>query len=368
MMSYLWILLLGSLLASRATAQEEDGPVPEISDDAEVSLDDAEAETEAVNTDAEEPQLDEELEPAADDPETPEAMTPTASDPEVAPPAGDGDPEEESEETNTDAADAPVEGEEEETTTITADLPADIGEEISTTAEPEPLETTAPTEEENPEASGEAATPTPADEQVVTTTTTTAILPEQEISTTTTPPPFPVVPVREAKQTTITPTTTPSTTTTPPTPAPTPTLTTTAEVKEILVVTEAPSDPEEVTPASGADETTFIDNYADQVEEKVLNPVKDSRKIFASLPLDAASHDTPETDETSSKPLAAVLSGIVVSAVGAVAAYFTYQKKKLCFKNRQEADPEAGNKGEKADPAEAKSNPEALAPLVDQKS
>uniref|UniRef100_A0A1A8R3J4 Si:ch211-39i22.1 n=1 Tax=Nothobranchius rachovii TaxID=451742 RepID=A0A1A8R3J4_9TELE len=367
MMSYLWILLLGSLLASRATAQEEDDPVPEISDDAEVSLDDAEAEMEAVNTDAEEPQLDEELDPAADDPETPEVMTPTASDPEVAPPAGDGDPEEGSEETNTDAADAPVEGEEEETTTITADLPGDIGEEISTTAEPDPLETTAPTEEENLEASGEAATPTPADEQIVT-TTTTAILLEQEISTTTTPLPFPVVPVGEAEQTTITPTTTLSTTTTPSTPAPTPALRTTAEAKEIPLVTEAPSDPEEVTPASGADESAIVVKYADQVEEKVLNPVKDPRKIFASLPDDAASHNTPETDETSSKPLAAVLSGIVVSAVGAVAAYFTYQKKKLCFKNRQEADPEAGNKGEKADPAEAKSNPEALAPLVDQKS
>lgn len=39
--------------------------------------------------------------------------------------------------------------------------------------------------------------------------------------------------------------------------------------------------------------------------------------------------------EGNSKPLAGVLSAIVVSAVGAVLGYFAYQKKKLCFKNRE---------------------------------
>lgn len=39
--------------------------------------------------------------------------------------------------------------------------------------------------------------------------------------------------------------------------------------------------------------------------------------------------------EASSSSLAAILSAIVVSAVGAIAGYFTYQQKKLCFKNRQ---------------------------------
>lgn len=39
--------------------------------------------------------------------------------------------------------------------------------------------------------------------------------------------------------------------------------------------------------------------------------------------------------EASSGPLAGVLSAIIVAAIGAVAGYFTYQQKKLCFKSRQ---------------------------------
>lgn len=37
----------------------------------------------------------------------------------------------------------------------------------------------------------------------------------------------------------------------------------------------------------------------------------------------------------SSGALPGILSAIVVAAVGAVVGYFTYQKKKLCFSNRQ---------------------------------
>ncbi|XP_030614564.1 CD99 antigen-like protein 2 isoform X4 [Archocentrus centrarchus] len=59
--------------------------------------------------------------------------------------------------------------------------------------------------------------------------------------------------------------------------------------------------------------------------------------------------------------LAGILSAIVVAAVGAVAGYFTYQQKKLCFKNRQEADPEAPHK---ADAAEAQSDPQVLSNLL----
>ncbi|XP_030614561.1 CD99 antigen-like protein 2 isoform X2 [Archocentrus centrarchus] len=58
--------------------------------------------------------------------------------------------------------------------------------------------------------------------------------------------------------------------------------------------------------------------------------------------------------------LAGILSAIVVAAVGAVAGYFTYQQKKLCFKNRQ-ADPEAPHK---ADAAEAQSDPQVLSNLL----
>lgn len=36
--------------------------------------------------------------------------------------------------------------------------------------------------------------------------------------------------------------------------------------------------------------------------------------------------------KSGSGALAGILSGIILSAVGAVSAYFAYQKKKLCFK------------------------------------
>ncbi|XP_063355882.1 cell surface glycoprotein 1 [Pelmatolapia mariae] len=68
-----------------------------------------------------------------------------------------------------------------------------------------------------------------------------------------------------------------------------------------------------------------------------------------------------QPQKASSGSLAAILSVIVVSAVGAIAGYFTYQQKKLCFKNRQEADPEAPHK---ADAAEARSDPQVLSNLL----
>ncbi|XP_056886671.1 skin secretory protein xP2 isoform X22 [Takifugu flavidus] len=73
--------------------------------------------------------------------------------------------------------------------------------------------------------------------------------------------------------------------------------------------------------------------------------------------------ETPEGKEASSGPLAGVLTAIIVAAIGAVVGYFTYQQKKLCFKSRQEADPEAARK---ADPAEAQSEPQVLSNLLDQ--
>ncbi|XP_008279280.1 CD99 antigen-like protein 2 [Stegastes partitus] len=71
--------------------------------------------------------------------------------------------------------------------------------------------------------------------------------------------------------------------------------------------------------------------------------------------------DKPEVKESGSGSLAGILSAVGVAAVGAVTGYFTYQKKKLCFKNRQEADPEAAHK---ADAAEAQSDPQVLSTLL----
>ncbi|XP_062287284.1 CD99 antigen-like protein 2 [Scomber scombrus] len=71
--------------------------------------------------------------------------------------------------------------------------------------------------------------------------------------------------------------------------------------------------------------------------------------------------DKPEAQDSSSGSIAGILSAIVVAAVGAVAGYFTYQKKKLCFQDRQAADPEAARK---ADAVEAQSDPQVLSNLL----
>ncbi|KAM3861931.1 arylsulfatase H-like [Diretmus argenteus] len=45
-------------------------------------------------------------------------------------------------------------------------------------------------------------------------------------------------------------------------------------------------------------------------------------------------YGTPEAQEGGSNSIAGILSAVGVAIVGAVTGYFTYQKKKLCFKNR----------------------------------
>ncbi|XP_005451955.1 immunoglobulin A1 protease autotransporter isoform X1 [Oreochromis niloticus] len=88
---------------------------------------------------------------------------------------------------------------------------------------------------------------------------------------------------------------------------------------------------------------------------------KEERKDEDVSALGASGSDDKQSQKASSSSLAAILSAIVVSAVGAIAGYFTYQQKKLCFKNRQEADPEAPHK---ADAAEARSDPQVLSNLL----
>ncbi|XP_005918395.1 uncharacterized protein si:ch211-39i22.1 isoform X3 [Haplochromis burtoni] len=87
----------------------------------------------------------------------------------------------------------------------------------------------------------------------------------------------------------------------------------------------------------------------------------DENKSQDVPPLGASESGDQQPQKASSSSLAAILSAIVVSAVGAIAGYFTYQQKKLCFKNRQEADPEAPHK---ADAAEARSDPQVLSNLL----
>uniref|UniRef100_A0A3Q2Z3S1 Retinitis pigmentosa 1-like 1 protein n=1 Tax=Hippocampus comes TaxID=109280 RepID=A0A3Q2Z3S1_HIPCM len=65
--------------------------------------------------------------------------------------------------------------------------------------------------------------------------------------------------------------------------------------------------------------------------------------------------------ESGSGSLAAILCAVGVAFVGAGTAYYTYQKKKLCFKNLHEEDPEAARK---ADAGEAQSDPQVLSNLL----
>ncbi|XP_076731236.1 uncharacterized protein si:ch211-39i22.1 isoform X2 [Maylandia zebra] len=109
-------------------------------------------------------------------------------------------------------------------------------------------------------------------------------------------------------------------------------------------------------------------NQESPVEKRVVAhqelgaPLSNDENKSEDVPaLGASGSDADQQPQkASSSSLAAILSAIVVSAVGAIAGYFTYQQKKLCFKNRQ-ADPEAPHK---ADAAEARSDPQVLSNLL----
>ncbi|XP_006788674.1 CD99 antigen-like protein 2 isoform X3 [Neolamprologus brichardi] len=124
---------------------------------------------------------------------------------------------------------------------------------------------------------------------------------------------------------------------------------------------EAPTDP-------SANEESSTDDFTTTDETVTINPGFNIEKTSIAeqethVPaLGASGSDADQQPQkASSSSLAAILSAIVVSAVGAIAGYFTYQQKKLCFKNRQEADPEAPHK---ADAAEARSDPQVLSNLL----
>ncbi|XP_016419811.1 CD99 antigen [Sinocyclocheilus rhinocerous] len=58
-----------------------------------------------------------------------------------------------------------------------------------------------------------------------------------------------------------------------------------------------------------------------------------------------------ESNDSGSGMVVGVVCGIAVAAVGAITGYFTYQKKKLCFK-AQRGDPESAKEenGTQSDP------------------
>ncbi|XP_039883852.1 putative uncharacterized protein DDB_G0290521 isoform X17 [Simochromis diagramma] len=309
MMSYLWILLLGSLLATHAKAQDDIIPTVEPSIETPTSKEDVEV---------------------IDQHNLGEMVTATE---EVLQPEPTADPEAELiQETN--AAD------------------------VST----EPVPTDAPAGEE-----GQSASPTTGEtEPVISDAPTTTQAADSEDDT----PEATQTAVNEEAQPTTNANTTPAQDE--------------SGLHDIITTVgleaneEAPTDP-------SANEESSTDDFTTTDETVTINPGFNIEKTSIaeqetgvytvetlvksrmgsqqnSVPaLGASGSDDQQPQKASSSSLAAILSAIVVSAVGAIAGYFTYQQKKLCFKNRQEADPEAPHK---ADAAEARSDPQVLSNLL----
>ncbi|XP_047227087.1 translation initiation factor IF-2 isoform X2 [Girardinichthys multiradiatus] len=346
MMSYLWILLLGSLLASHTkalddtqiegTGETETDPVADGDADGatvtEVAHVESESETDNDPEPATDPELDADPEPAAD----PEMATDpeTATDPEpavVSEPTSEPDPVVDPEQTpETEQVADP-----EQTNAPELVVKPELGGE-------EPDISTAPAEIVEPVA------PTEADQEPPT-EVTEPVAPIEEDSGVATP----------AAGETVAPGVTPAVTAeidAPATPQDAdievPKQTTAAELEE---ATPAPT-----TPANGIkpeeDEEPSQKTIIEKIGRQFIPIVRgEDPNVNASADKDAQSGDG------GSKPLAAILSSIIVSAVGAVTGYFAYQKRKLCFKKGQEADEEAqvnAVKVDKADAADAKSDPQ----------
>nr|XP_040056614.1 magnetosome-associated protein MamJ isoform X2 [Gasterosteus aculeatus aculeatus] len=325
-MSYLWILLLGSLLAAGAKAQEDAAP----------------------EEDAEAPE-------GGDAPDEPAADVNTDnSSPEIPTSASDSEPEEtstaeEAEAVPSPVADQEVEAEGEVPTENAVPAPQGPAADPEPEAEAEATTPQGPAADPEPEAEAEATTPQgpaadpePEAEAEATTPQGPAADPDPEAEAATTPQD----PTTEEKGATLAP-----------------------EIGAEADPTveddeEKPTVPPAVVKKVDPELEVMVPETEVVAEKKTE---KDGRSkgrmgVFSEPPVSGASgEDKPEHKEASSGSLAAILSAVGVSVVGAIVGYFTYQQKKLCFKNRQEADPEAARK---ADTTEAQSDPQVLSNLL----
>ncbi|XP_023284393.1 skin secretory protein xP2-like isoform X1 [Seriola lalandi dorsalis] len=373
MMSYLWILLLGSLLATSAKAQDDQVPAeeetaapdapapateaPEVEGEAKADEGtDHNAEEVPPTVSAPEPTAEPESEgeePAGEDAEQAthaagdeEPVTPVAGDEEpVTPAVGDveqANPAAGDEELVNPAGDGAEEatavaGEAEEVTPAAVDVE---GEAAATTQEPE----TEP-EEKNPE--GELPT-ADVEEETTSSIDTTPSQVGSEPEDKATPGSNPAVEDGQEQPTD------PGTDVGQTEGNVVPDIRT--GVKDLVPTVKVDGDTPEVN--SGFN----LEDAVDPKEDTQVPPGK-SRSIDDKAHVAGAAGDVnePQAQEGSSSSLAGILSTVGVALVGAVTGYFTYQKKKLCFKNRQEADPEAARK---ADAAEAQSDPQVLSNLL----
>ncbi|XP_034549527.1 translation initiation factor IF-2 [Notolabrus celidotus] len=314
MMSYLWILLLGSLLAASAKAQDDAAPTEEAT--ALETTEEPTPEADAAVESSEDTAADEETEETSEELSPPEPETtedPTEEPESTADPEPTAEAEEVTPAADDDADSTTPEEEEEEEEALTT-VATDIEEDAETT----PAVPAADPETPEPEADQPAS--------------------KEEASKATTPPPKKSGADPDAEDSEEEPTD-------PVAPVPT--------IKPNVVAPEENSD--------------LGFNLEDALAEgpAVENPAKPGKSRSMETGPQAAEAtgdvDKPDAQEASSGSLAGILSAVVIAAVGGVAAYITYQKKKLCFKNRQEADPEAARK---ADTAEAQSDPQVLSNLL----
>ncbi|XP_061827449.1 uncharacterized protein [Nerophis lumbriciformis] len=358
MMSYLWILLVGSLLAGCANTQDDETPMEEATAPATLmpgSEVQAEIEADGASEDTTEKALTDGLEPE---------LTEAAAREEVNPAEGEAEPE----------------------------APSEVDPEPGLHAEVEP-EPEAPAEEAKPETPAEEE----ADSPVVNKTEAAAegegepeVLTEGESET--------EAPATESED---------ATTTQGPAADP--------EVKEpeaephIPNVDEQPSASTEVPPAREEQGGSEVDDTAVQHGKEEPAAAGDEGEAAVNTELEfttvappapevhsdggfdledalsaGGAQDTPpqsgrshsagsgahvaeatgevaEDEETNSGSLAAILCAMGVAVVGAATGYYTYQKKKLCFRTMQEEDPEAARK---ADAGEVQSDPQVLSNLL----
>ncbi|XP_040912993.1 CD99 antigen-like protein 2 isoform X2 [Toxotes jaculatrix] len=382
MMSYLWILLLGSLLATSAKAQDDLGPVeetaaPEIEAPEEVTAGghggpESDDQTDLTAEDV--PQTEGEPESAEPAAEAEEPETPAAEDAEpTIPPQDDTEPaippQDDTEPT------IPPQDDEEQTIP-----PQDDEEQTIPPQDDAGLTTPAVGDAESValvdgDGDGEVTTPTAGDMEAEAAATTEEPTTEPQAND-------PEAEPTESADTTLAPTENGSDEEAGPG-ADSPVEDNQEETDQKESDPAAAAEPTNIAEESvvpkvatgvGASDKTSKNTHAehglnleDALSDSDLtdNDQQHTGKSRSSNPganaASATGDDKPQTKEASSSSLAAILSGIGVAAVGAVTGYFTYQKKKLCFKNRQEADPEAARK---ADAAEAQSDPQVLSNLL----
>ncbi|XP_061698591.1 cytochrome c1 isoform X2 [Syngnathoides biaculeatus] len=388
MMSYLWILLLfGGLFAERAHTEDDVAPT----------------EFEAVHSTLL-PQF--EMHPEMDAETAAEDMLPGEPEPTEAGAHQEVMPEANAE----DGAEAPAEGEEEGAPQGGDEVAADpeldpvAEEETDAAGEPEPEATLEPEAEQEPEAAAEPqpeAEPEPAAEP--------AAEPEPEPEAAEEPAAEPGPEAPEEPTTEPQPDTTaaeeaeaeaPESETEPSTQGPADGLEDPESAQDVADVDEDPSasaDASHVHEEHGSDDEGAVGaNAAAPHDESAHAEMDVDTEIEARVPSDGGfnledalaqgdAHDMPahsgrsnsggsvahvseatgedaDVEESGSGSLAAILCAVAVAVVGAAAGYFTYQKKKLCFKNlHEEQDPEVARK---ADAGEAQSDPQVLSNLL----